>query len=103
MLDRTKKKIYIDNMKTILRKILDKQGRNVPWLVRRTGLTHWRVEGAIYGFREPNSDDARRIADALELPEELIFLDWIPKENHNASEAHGKAPRIDEETKVGKR
>ena len=65
-------------MKTPLRKILDKQGRSVTWLVRYTKLTRYKIEGAVYGYRPAKPDEMAKIAEVLQLPVELIFVDPDP-------------------------
>lgn len=63
----------------MLEKILLKRHKSFSDLARETGLSPEFIRLLVIGKRKPSKLTMRKIADALELPEEVIFPD-ISKE-----------------------
>lgn len=53
--------------------LLDTQERTAAWLARKAGKSPSYVILVIQGKRRPSADFKRRAADALGVPESLIF------------------------------
>lgn len=52
---------------------LDKQERTASWLARKTGKSPSYLARVLNGERRPSADFKRRAAEALQVPESLIF------------------------------
>lgn len=54
--------------------VLDHQGRSIRWLSRRTKLSEDLFLSVKAGRRRATEDFRQRCADALDLPESVLFL-----------------------------
>lgn len=56
-----------------LQAVLDQQERTASWLARKTGKSPSYVTRVLQGTRRPSDDFRSRAADALGVPETLLF------------------------------
>ena len=56
-----------------LSEVLSQQERSASWLARKTGKSPAYVSRVISGERRASEDFRRRAADALGVPESLLF------------------------------
>jgi hypothetical protein len=53
--------------------ILDANGQNMRWLARVAGVSYWTLIAVKYGRRKPNAGMKAALAQALHLPEAVLF------------------------------
>lgn len=53
--------------------VLESQERSLSWLARKTGKSPSYVTRVLNGERNPSSDFKQRAADALGVPETMLF------------------------------
>lgn len=58
--------------------------------MRQTGLSRYRLEGTVHGYRQPRMDEMVLIARALHLPVDVIFfvsdISISDNDNYNVSQ-----------------
>lgn len=54
-------------------RILKHQGRGLEWLARKTGYAHLTVRAIACGARRPTAEFRAKCADALDMPEDVLF------------------------------
>ena len=60
-------------MEPQLQAVLEQQERTASWLARRTGKSPSYVTRVLQGHRRPSEDYKARAAEALGVPESLLF------------------------------
>lgn len=63
-----------------LSEVLTQQERSASWLARRTGKSPSYVTRVLQGTRRPSVDFKARAAEALGVPESLLFPEPEPTE-----------------------
>lgn len=53
--------------------VLESQERSLSWLARKTGKSPSYVTRVLQGERKPSDDFKKRAAEALSVPEHLLF------------------------------
>lgn len=60
-----------------IKKILKEKNRSVSFLQRRTGISRWSLDLIVKGLKSPTIEEAKKIAEALEVPVEDVISNLI--------------------------
>ncbi len=69
--------------------ILDHQGRSLTWLARKSGISLSHVKNVKCGFARMTPKFRMRCAEALDLPEQVLFIsDVCPTNATDVQDGH---------------
>ena len=80
-----------------LSRVVKAQGRSINWLSKNSGLSPYKIRESIKGKRQLKSNEAKILAQLLQVPPEFIFLElrYVFGNNHNISKTPPEAPGAD--------